>query len=109
MADIKVLSSVRRSEREWRTYRSTGPLSADTLIYTGPGIIGAVAIIDDGANAATVSLHDSVDNSGKEIARWVSGADGVPTGWEDMEVEYETGLYLWHRRGVGLLPTGLRR
>jgi hypothetical protein len=64
------------------------------LIYTGSGVVGAFVVIDDGTNACTVSIKDGTSGSGSEILPWVSGGDGVPTGWEDIECEFDDGLYL---------------
>jgi hypothetical protein len=87
------MSSSRKGQRIWRTYRSSGKQTASALIYTGSGIVGGIGIIDDGTNAARIDLYDNTSGSGTVVMGAVSGGDGLLAGWENSDVEFETGLY----------------
>jgi hypothetical protein len=93
MTEITKIAATRRTDSGDTSQRSSGPKTADALIYTGGGTITGIEIIDDGAEACAIALHDSVDNSGTEIVSAVSGGDGAMAGLVDIDVRFNTGLY----------------
>ena len=89
MALAKVSAS-----RSKGTYESSGVVTATGNITTTSCIIGAFVVIDDGTNAATIEIYDSADTSGKKTIKWVTGGDGLPTGWEGIELKHSTAVHV---------------
>jgi hypothetical protein len=54
--------------------RSSGVLSADTLIATGRSRINALTVFSDGTNVATVELYDNTAGSGTVVAKGICAA-----------------------------------
>ena len=77
------------------TNKSTGVLSADTLIMTGRAILAGAQIITDGTNDATLIIYDNTAGSGTEVFKQtVTGSDdAIPYTLPDGGVRCSTGLY----------------
>lgn len=78
-----------------RISRSTGKLTANTLIKNGRGALTGVQILTNGASNATVTIYDNTTNNGKIIfEQVVIGANRY--GGRDFRwpVEFENGAYL---------------
>lgn len=71
-------------------------LTADGLIFTGRCIVHGIMVGTDGTNDVTVSLHNSVDNSGDKLHPTFTvdaSADGYG-GIMGMDADASTGCYL---------------
>lgn len=56
------------------TSRSSDLLTADTLIWTGRGLLTGVSVLADGTNAATVVIYDGLTATGKVLAKVIVDA-----------------------------------
>lgn len=74
--------------------KSTGQLTASSLVNTGKGILTSVLVITDGTNPVTVTIYDNTSGSGKMLAKfYVPGATGYGGRNWTVPVQYENGLY----------------
>jgi hypothetical protein len=77
------------------TVRSSDEQTADGILATGRALLGAVLVITDGTNAATVILYDNTAASGKKVFEAVvAGANNTGFFSFDHKVLCEDGLYL---------------
>lgn len=71
---------------------TSGPLSGDTLIYTGRAVVYQISIGDTAA--LNVELNDSTDGNGADIWGMVIPADGYGHWIFQPPYEFATGIYL---------------
>jgi hypothetical protein len=77
------------------TNKSSGELTADTLITTGKAVLAGVQIITDGTNDATLVIYDNTAASGTEVFKQVvAGADlSLPFWFSSGGIRCDTGMY----------------
>ncbi len=75
--------------------KTSGELTADGQVFTGPGRLASVLIITDGTNDATVFLYDNTSAAGTKL--WegkVKGADNYGGRNWVFPVLFTNGVYL---------------
>jgi len=75
---------------------SSGELSSDTTVHTGPGFFLGVVIITDGTNDASATIYDNTENSGTEVwgTHTVIGANHIGGAVPPVPVYCATGIRL---------------
>lgn len=76
------------------TSKSSGSLSASTLLVTGTALLCGLNLVTDGTNAVTVTVYDNTAASGTVLATVkVKGADLSKEILFTYPVKAKTGLY----------------
>lgn len=76
------------------TSKSTGSLSADTLIATGTALLCGVNLVTDGTNAATLVIYDNTSAAGTALVTVkIKGADLSKEILFTFPVKAKNGLY----------------
>ena len=74
--------------------KTSGELTGDGQVFTGPGRLTSVLIITDGTNDATVILYDNTSATGTKLWQGiVKGADNYGGRNWVFPVEFTNGVY----------------